>query len=409
MTIEDIALQMTPGIGVKGAVHLLGVFGSARDIFAAAPDELAGEAGLREEIAREIVRRRGFAAAEKELEHCRRNGIAAIASTDPEYPPLLREIPDYPHVLYIKGDTAALSARCLSMVGTRNATPYGQTMCNRLVEGLAAQGPGLCIVSGLAFGIDVAAHRAALAAGVPTVAVLANPLPEVTPAQHTAVARDILDHGGALVTELHSQTRQNGTAYIARNRIIAGLSAGCIVVESPDSGGSLVTAHCADDYDRSVMAVPGRATDRMSAGTNHLIRNRKAQLVLTADDIVRELMWDLGAEPAKRIVIIRRTAIVANVKGRIDQHRKRQQELRLPKAEHRGNQPQREKAVSRAFAPSGQLKADSRAQSNQRRNRQQPPRRGVHHPQQRDDGEIKIRLARELQAVYDAHFSSSIA
>jgi len=120
----------------------------------------------------------------------------------------------------------------------------------------------------------------------------------VTPAQHTAVARDILDHGGALVTELHSQTRQNGTAYIARNRIIAGLSAGCIVVESPDSGGSLVTAHCADDYDRSVMAVPGRATDRMSAGSNHLIRNRKAQLVLTADDIVRELMWDLGAEPA---------------------------------------------------------------------------------------------------------------
>lgn len=160
MTIEDIALQMTPGIGVKGAVHLLGVFGSARDIFAAAPDELAGEAGLREEIAREIVRRRGFAAAEKELEHCRRNGIAAIASTDPEYPPLLREIPDYPHVLYIKGDTEALSARCLSMVGTRNATPYGQTMCNRLVEGLAAQVPGLCIVSGLGFRDPTSRHTA---------------------------------------------------------------------------------------------------------------------------------------------------------------------------------------------------------------------------------------------------------
>ena len=131
MTIEDIALQMTPGIGVKGAVHLLGVFGSARDIFAAAPDELAGEAGLREEIAREIVRRRGFAAAEKELEHCRRNGIAAIASTDPEYPPLLREIPDYPHVLYIKGDTAALSARCLSMVYTGNTNDTRQTRTTR--------------------------------------------------------------------------------------------------------------------------------------------------------------------------------------------------------------------------------------------------------------------------------------
>ena len=298
MTIEDIALQMTPGIGVKGAVHLLGVFSSARNIFAAAPDELASEAGLREETAREIVRRRGFAAAEKELEHCRRNGIAAIASTDPEYPPLLREIPDYPHVLYIKGDTAALSARCLSMVGTRNATPYGQTMCNRLVEGLAAQVPGLCIVSGLAFGIDVAAHRAALAAEVPTVAVLANALPGVTPAQHAGVARDILAHGGALVTELHSQSKQNGNFYLARNRIIAGLSAGCIVVESPGNGGSLVTAHQADGYNRTVMAVPGRATDRTSDGTNHLIRNRLAQLVLSAGDVIDALMWDLGTDPA---------------------------------------------------------------------------------------------------------------
>lgn len=298
MTIEDIALQMTPGIGVKGAVHLLGLFGDARRIFAAQPEELADKAALREDAIRHIVGRTSFAAAEKEIAYCRRNSITPIASTDPEYPALLREIPDYPHVLYVMGDAAALSGRCLSMVGTRRATPYGQTMCNRLVEGLAAQVPGLCIVSGLAFGIDVAAHRAALAAGVPTVAVLANALPGIMPSQHAAVARDMLDHGGALVSELHSQTRQNGTAYLARNRIIAGLGAGCVVVESPDSGGSLVTAHYADGYDRSVMAVPGRATDGMSSGTNHLIRNRKAQLVMTADDIVRELMWDFGEEPA---------------------------------------------------------------------------------------------------------------
>ena len=298
MTIEDIALQMTPGIGIKGAVHLLELFGDARSIFAATADELVAKAGLRPDTAQQIVRRKGFPAAEKELAHCRRNDIAAVASTDPEYPALLREIPDYPHVIYIKGCVEALSARCISIVGTREATPYGQTACNRLVEGLAERIPGLSVVSGLAFGIDVAAHRAALAAGVRTVAVLANPLPGVMPAQHTAVARDILDHGGALGTELHSQTRQNGTAYLARNRIIAGLGAGCVVVESPDSGGSLATAHCADGYDRSVMAVPGRATDGMSSGTNHLIRNRKAQLVMTADDIVRELMWDLGPEPA---------------------------------------------------------------------------------------------------------------
>lgn len=298
MTIDDIALQMTPGIGVKGAAHLLEQFGDARSIFAASADELVERAALRPDPVQQIIRRKGFSIAEKELAYCRRNGIEPIASTDPEYPPLLREIPDYPHVIYVKGDKNTLSAHCISVVGTREATPYGQTVCNRLIEGLAERVPGLTVVSGLAFGIDVAAHRAALAAGVPTVAVVANPLPGVTPAQHTHVAREILDRGGALVTELHSQSKQNGNFYLARNRIIAGLSAGCLVVESPDSGGSLVTAHYADSYDRTVMAVPGRATDRASAGTNHLIRNRKAQLVISAGDIVEALMWDLGENPA---------------------------------------------------------------------------------------------------------------
>lgn len=298
MTIEDIALTLTPGIGVKGAVHLLDTFGNAQRIFAASEQELLEQAQLRPGPARAIVGRKGFADAEREIRYCRRNDIRALASTDPEYPALLREIPDYPHVIYVKGNPEALRARCLSIVGTREATPYGQTMCNRLVEQLAEQVPGLCIVSGLAFGIDVAAHRAALAFGVPTVAVLANALPEVTPAQHMAVARDILDRGGALVTELHAQTKQKGDFYPARNRIIAGLSAGCIVVESPGSGGSLITAQYADGYYRTVMAVPGRATDRASVGTNHLIRTRKALLVTSAEDVVRELAWDLGADPA---------------------------------------------------------------------------------------------------------------
>lgn len=298
MTIEDIALQMTPGIGVKGAAHLLETFGDARSIFAASADELVQRAEIRPDLAREILRRQGFAPAEREMAYCRRNHIEIIASTDPDYPPLLRETPDFPAVLYVMGERRVLSQRCLTIVGTRQATPYGQTMCSRLIDGLAECVPRLCIVSGLAFGIDVAAHRAALAAKVPTVAVLANALPGVSPAQHAGVARDILAEGGALVTELHSQSKQKGNFYLARNRILAGLSAGCIVVESPDSGGSLFTAHCADSINRTVMAVPGRATDRSSAGTNHLIRNRKAQLVLSADDVIRELMWDLGEDPA---------------------------------------------------------------------------------------------------------------
>lgn len=294
MTIEDIALTMTPGIGVKGAVHLLETFGDARRIFAATASELTRQAQLRPDLVRQLLSRKGFSAAEKELAHCARHDIRILASTDPEYPPLLRETPDYPHVLYLKGDPETLRTRCISFVGTRAATAnYGTPLCSRLVEGLAAKVPNLCIVSGLAFGIDIAAHRAALAAGIRTVAVLANPLPGVTPVEHLSVARDLLAHGGALVTELHSQVKQNGNFYLDRNRIIAGLSAGTVVVESKHAGGSLVTARYADSYNRAVMAVPGRIGDPASAGTNHLIYTRKAQMIRSAGDIVEELGWDL--------------------------------------------------------------------------------------------------------------------
>lgn len=297
MTLEDIALTMTPGIGVKGAVHLLGLFGGSEAIFAASADELTSTAGLRPDLVRPIIRRSGFAAAEKEMSHCLRHDIRAIASTDPEYPLLLRETPDYPHVIYIKGSVEALHARCISVVGTRAATAnYGVPTCSRIVEGLAERVPDLCVVSGLAFGIDITAHRAALAAGARTVAVLANPLPGVTPVEHRHVAEDLLAHGGALLTELHSQSKQTGNFYLARNRIIAALSAGTVVVESKPTGGSLVTASLADGYHRTVMALPGRVGDAMSAGTNHLIRTRKAQMVRSAGDIIEELMWDLQLE-----------------------------------------------------------------------------------------------------------------
>lgn len=299
MTIEDLALQMTSGVGVKGAVHLLEHFGNARRIFAASFDELVETTRLRPDVARNIIARKSFAAAEKELEFCRRHNIIPIASTDPEYPTLLREIPDYPVVIYLQGNPAALSKRCLSMVGTRDATPYGLHMCHSLVSQLAERVSDLCIVSGLAFGIDIASHRAALETGSLTVAVLPCPLPEVTPMQHTAVAREILARDGALVTEFHSQTPQKGAGYLARNRIIAALSAGCVIAESPAVSGSLTTANYADSYHRTVMALPGRATDRFSAGTNGLIRNRQAQMVLSAEDIIREMMWDLESIATK--------------------------------------------------------------------------------------------------------------
>lgn len=300
MTLDDIALTFIPGLGVKGIAHLLELFGSAGEIFAASEEQLVHDALLRPEIARNIVMRKGDAAAERELRRCRQHGIRPIASTDPEYPALLREIPDFPHLLYVMGSVEALSLRCISMVGTRRISVYGQRLCNDLVEGLAAV-PRLAVVSGMAFGADIACHRAALAAGIPTIGVLANALPEITPAQHTAIAREILDRGGAMITELSSQSKQKGTFYLPRNRIIAAISAGTVVIESPAAGGSLITAQLADGYNRTVMAPPGRTTDANSFGTNALIRNRKAVLIRTANDIIEELQWEFNLSPEEAV------------------------------------------------------------------------------------------------------------
>ncbi len=296
MRLEDIALTFVPQLGVRGVVHLLECFGSAEAIFAASVDELRGRAMLREDVARNIVAHKGFAEAERELEYCRRHNITPLASTDEQYPKLLREVNDFPHILYVRGAVEALSSRTVAFVGTRKMSPYGERLCNSLVESLAEIVPNVTIVSGLAYGIDGAAHRAALSAGVTTVGVIANPLPNVTPTANERLAAEIVGRGGAVVTELHSQTKQNGRYFIPRNRIIAGLSAGVVVVESPAEGGSLSTAEAADSYGRSVMAVPGRVTDENSRGCNVLIRNHKAQAILSGRDIVSELMWELDLD-----------------------------------------------------------------------------------------------------------------
>lgn len=294
MVIEDFMLLFTRGVGSRGAAHLIDYFGSAEELFAASRSELIDGAGLREELAERILRREGRDAALREVEYCRRHNIRAIAATDAEYPEPLREAVDRPHVLFVRGEVAALSMRTLTVVGTREISPSGLNVCNRLIEGLSSMADDLCIVSGLAYGVDAAAHRAAISFGATTVAVVANALPDVTPAPHRTLAEDIIRGGGAIVSELHSQTRQNGNYYLARNRILAAMSMGTLVVESPASGGSLSTADMADGYHRTVMAVPGRITDVNSFGSNVLIRSGKARMVLTPADIVEDMGWSLS-------------------------------------------------------------------------------------------------------------------
>lgn len=293
MTVEDIALTLQPGLGPKGTAHLLSVMGTAQAIYASSEEELVERSGLRRDIARSIAVKTVHRQAENELKYMRRHGIVAVASTDPDYPALLAQCADYPHVLYCLGEPAVFHGRMLAVVGTRAATAYGQRMCDILVGRLAEICPDAVVVSGLAYGIDACAHRAAVRSGLATVGVIANRLPDISPSPHRELASEMIRHG-AVVTELHSQTRQNGSFFIPRNRIIAGMAEGTVVVESPSGGGSLSTAHLADGYGRTVMAVPGRAGDRCSAGANRLIVERRAAMVCSAEDIMHELGWDIA-------------------------------------------------------------------------------------------------------------------
>lgn len=293
MIIDDIALTLQPQIGTRTAAHLLQCFGKAESIFGASEAELVERAELRRDIAAAIVRKPMHRQAEKELRFCERNGIMPIASTSELYPPLLRECEDYPHVIYYKGDTAALGQRMLSMVGTRRITSYGQKVCERLVGELGQMFPDLVIVSGLAFGVDGACHRAALGAGLATIGVLADSLIGIYPAQHAKLAEEMMKRGGGILSEYHSENKNKGVTFVPRNRIIAGMSLGTVVVESPVKGGSIITANMADGYERCVMAVPGRVGDACSEGTNELIKSNRARMVCSAADIARELMWDI--------------------------------------------------------------------------------------------------------------------
>ena len=298
MTLEDIAIGFVSQLGPRGVAHLCDVFGSAQQVYAASAAEIVERSGLRADIAARIAAREGLREAERELRHCERYGIEPIAAGDELYPSALYMAQDAPHVIYTMGRPDALTARhMLSVVGTRKMTPYGELICTRVIERLAEMFPDLVVISGLAFGIDAAAHRAAVQFGLRTIGVTATALPDITPSQHTALAGDMLAHGGMVITELHSQTKQNGNLYIPRNRIIAAMGEGLLLVESPREGGAMSTVAAADGYGRVVMATPGRATDPMSAGPNHIIRTGLATLVTSGEAVADALGWQSEEAP----------------------------------------------------------------------------------------------------------------
>jgi DNA processing protein len=300
---EWIALNMTPGVGPRAAARLLERFGSAEAVFAALRSELE-RLRLRPEAVESIVLRDRHAEAERELERVRVLGADVLILDDGTYPALLREIADPPVTLYVRGEwEACFDAPCVGIVGSRRCSTYGQNVALMLARDLAAR--GVTIVSGLARGIDAAAHRGALEAGGRTVGVLGTGVDEVYPRDHKKLAEEILQHGGALVSQFPLGTPPIPENFPYRNRIISGLSLGVLLVEAAENSGSLITARLAMEQNREVFAVPGNVTSRNSFGTNYLIKGAGAKLVQQWQDVAAELPPEVAArllppEPSKK-------------------------------------------------------------------------------------------------------------
>jgi DNA processing protein len=289
-----IALNMTPGVGPRVTARLLEHFGSAEAIFDAPRRELA-LLRLTPETIESIAKRALHPRAEAEIEKARKLGSDILVLDDGVYPALLRETYDPPVTLYVKGAwTECLEGPCVAIVGSRRCSTYGQNAALMLSRELAQR--GITIVSGMARGIDAAAHRGALEAGGRTVGVMGTGLDQIYPRDHKKLADDILKNRGALVTQFPLGTPPVSENFPYRNRVISGLSLGVVVIEAAENSGSLITARLAMEQNREVFAVPGNITSRNSFGTNYLIKGAGAKLVQQWQDIASELPAELAAQ-----------------------------------------------------------------------------------------------------------------
>ena len=232
--------------------------------------------------------------AEAEVKYMEEHKIRACTLLDDDYPQRLLECADAPLVLYYKGNSDLNQARIISMVGTRQITNYGRDLCHKFIRELHELCPHVLIVSGLAYGVDICAHRESLVNGYETIGVLAHGLDQIYPYHHRDTAAQMVEHGG-LLTEFMTQTNADKANFVRRNRIVAGMSDATIVIESAAKGGSLITAEIAQSYDRAVFAFPGNIGQPFSEGCNNLIRDNGAGLISSAEDFVKAMGWEYDA------------------------------------------------------------------------------------------------------------------
>lgn len=287
--LHRVALTFVKNIGPASAKVMLSYLGDAEEIFKASRAKLLSVPGIGEKTVAQLDFDEALKKAEEELKFVEKNNIDLLFYTDAKYPKRLKICNDSPILLYSKGNADFNNPYVVSIVGTRNATDYGKKLCRQLVEEL--QQYNALVVSGLAHGIDVAAHKECLKANIPTVGVLGHGLDRIYPSQNRTTADKMLENGG-LLTEYPSGTIPDRENFPQRNRIVAGMADATVVIEASVKGGALITAEIANGYNKDVFAFPGRVGDEFSEGCNFLIRNNKAALLTCAADLAYTLGWE---------------------------------------------------------------------------------------------------------------------
>ena len=288
--IYKIGITRIPRVGPLIARNLIRYCGSPKAVFETRNKrELLRIPGVGDMIADNVLRQRALAEAESEIRFLERNDIRVLFFLDKEYPERLKHCPDSPIVLFFKGNADLDHPRIVAVVGTRRPTPQGYAFCEALIEELSPF--NVLLVSGLAYGIDITAHRRCLDLKVPTLGVLGHGFNYLYPPQHFPIAERMAEHGG-LLTEYLSFMKPDREHFPMRNRIIAGLCDALVVIETGRRGGSMISAEIANSYNKDVFAVPGRIGDTQSIGCNYLIKSHKASLIESAEDIALSLRWE---------------------------------------------------------------------------------------------------------------------
>ncbi len=300
--MHALALKLIPGVGDIIAKSLVMFFGSAKEVFKKSAAQLVKVPGVGPQTAADIVKKRDLSKAEREFEFVHKQGIKVFYFLDDNYPSRLKAIPDSPIIFFGDGNLNLNPARILAIVGTRKCSEYGKELCEKLVDAVKDQ--SCLVISGLALGIDTAAHKYSVDLKVPTIGVLGSGLKKIYPYQNKTLAELMKENGGVL-TEFISNTPPDAENFPKRNRIVAGMCDALVVVETAIKGGAKITAEIANSYNKDVMAFPGRPNDEYSLGCNQLIRENKAILINSPDDLLKDLGWKTkGAKPIQHSLFL---------------------------------------------------------------------------------------------------------